>query len=77
MKFSMTGQEKMWPLNTGDCLIEVTTWTGVTVFSIWESFYRLLSFVLSLLQKEKFGEFDLNIELVFPIVYESTSINLF
>jgi hypothetical protein len=34
MKFSMTGQEKRWPLNTGDCLIEVTTWTVVTVFSI-------------------------------------------
>jgi hypothetical protein len=26
MKFSMTGQEK------GDCLIEVTAWTSLTVF---------------------------------------------
>jgi hypothetical protein len=25
------GQEKMWPFNTGDCLIEVTTWEGFTV----------------------------------------------
>jgi len=31
MKFSMTGQEKRWPFNTGDCLIEVTTWVGLTV----------------------------------------------
>ena len=31
MKFSMTGQ-KRWPFNTGDCLIEVTTWTGLTVY---------------------------------------------
>jgi hypothetical protein len=30
MKFSMT--RKMWPLNTGDRLIEVTVWTGLTVF---------------------------------------------
>jgi len=22
---------KMWPFNTGDCLIEVTTWTGLSV----------------------------------------------
>jgi len=22
---------KRWPLNTGDCLIEVTTWLGLTV----------------------------------------------
>ena len=22
---------KMWPFNTGDCLIEVTTWAGLTV----------------------------------------------
>jgi hypothetical protein len=29
MKFSMTRQ-KMWPFNTGDCLIEVTTWPGFT-----------------------------------------------
>jgi hypothetical protein len=25
--------KKWWPLNTGDCLIEVTTWTGLTVLS--------------------------------------------
>jgi hypothetical protein len=30
MKFSMTGQEKC-PFNTGDCLIEVTAWAGLTV----------------------------------------------
>ena len=22
----------MWPFNTGDCLIEVTTWAGLTVY---------------------------------------------
>jgi hypothetical protein len=30
MKFSMTGR-KMWPFNTGGCLIEVTAWTGLHV----------------------------------------------
>ena len=30
MKFFMTGQ-KSWPVNTGDCLIEVTTCAGLTV----------------------------------------------
>ena len=28
---SMTGQEKKWLFNTGDCLIEVTVWAGLTV----------------------------------------------
>jgi hypothetical protein len=32
MKFSMTVQEKKWPFNTDDCLIKVTTWTGLTVY---------------------------------------------
>ena len=32
MKFSMTGQEKSDLLNTGDCLMEVTTGAGLTVF---------------------------------------------
>ena len=32
MNFSMTGQE-MWPFNTGDCFIEVTTWAGLTVYT--------------------------------------------
>jgi hypothetical protein len=31
MKFSITGQEKRWLFNTGDCLIEVTVWAGLTV----------------------------------------------
>ena len=31
MKISITGQGKRWPFNTGDCIIEVTTWTGMTV----------------------------------------------
>jgi hypothetical protein len=31
MKFSMTTR-KTWPLNTGDCLIEVTTCAGLTYF---------------------------------------------
>jgi hypothetical protein len=30
MKFSMTGQEKGDLLNTGDCLIDVTAWAGLT-----------------------------------------------
>jgi hypothetical protein len=30
MKFSMTGQEKCVVFNTGDCLIEVTAWAGLT-----------------------------------------------
>jgi hypothetical protein len=32
MNVSMTGQEKR-PLNTGDCLIEVTSWAGFTVIT--------------------------------------------
>jgi hypothetical protein len=33
MIFSVTGQEKGYLLfNTGDCLIEVTTWAGLTVY---------------------------------------------
>ena len=31
MKFCKTGQKRR-PLNTGDCLIEVTAWTWLTVF---------------------------------------------
>jgi hypothetical protein len=27
---------KRWPFNTGDCLIEVTAWAGLTVFGLWE-----------------------------------------
>ena len=34
MKFSMTGRiRKMWPFNTGDCLIEVTAWAGLIVLN--------------------------------------------
>jgi len=32
MKFSMTGQEKSEPFDTGDRLIEVTAWAGLTVY---------------------------------------------
>jgi hypothetical protein len=32
---------KMWPFNTGDCLIEVNAWAGLTVF-----IYRLRSIVV-------------------------------
>ena len=32
MKFSMTRQEKKLPFNMGVCLIEVTLWTGLTVY---------------------------------------------
>jgi hypothetical protein len=31
MKFYMTRQKKV-TFNTGDCLIEVTAWAGLTVF---------------------------------------------
>jgi hypothetical protein len=31
MKFTMVGEEKKWPFDTGDCLIEVTSWSGLTV----------------------------------------------
>jgi hypothetical protein len=31
MKFSRT--RKRWHFNTGDCLIEVTTWAGLTVYT--------------------------------------------
>jgi len=34
MKFTMTGQEKRWPFNTGDWLIEVTSWADLTTFCI-------------------------------------------
>ena len=35
MKFSMTGQEKGDLFNTSDCLIEVTTWAGLTVLDTY------------------------------------------
>ena len=38
MKFSMTGQEKddlLIVLNTGDCLIEVTTWADLTILNFF------------------------------------------
>ena len=38
MKFSMTGQEKG---DTGGCLIEVTAWTGLTVFVCWLIWYEM------------------------------------
>ena len=43
MKFSMTGKEKKVPFNTGDCLIEVTTQTGLTTCNqeTLKSFMRL------------------------------------
>ena len=31
MKISMTGTRKGLPFNTGDCLIEVITWSGLTL----------------------------------------------
>ena len=31
MKFSITGQKKDDPFNSGDCLIGVTAWAGLTV----------------------------------------------
>ena len=32
MKFSMTVQENSHIFNTGDCLIDVTAWAGLTVY---------------------------------------------
>ena len=32
MKFYMTGQEKMWPFNANNCLIDVTAWADFTVW---------------------------------------------
>ena len=48
MKFSMTGQEKRWHFNTGDCLIEVTAWTGLTVYvcNTWWSLITQIKFIL-------------------------------
>jgi hypothetical protein len=35
MKFFITGTEKRWPFNTGDCLIDATTWPGfINIFPI-------------------------------------------
>jgi len=34
MKCYMTGQEKGFTFNTGDCLKEVTTWACLTVHTI-------------------------------------------
>ena len=31
MTFSMTGPKKKSPFNRSDCLIEVTSWAGLTV----------------------------------------------
>ena len=31
------GQEKRWTFNTGDCLLEVTAWAGLTIFITWIS----------------------------------------
>jgi hypothetical protein len=42
MIFPMTGQErKGWPLNTGNCLINVITCTGMTVFLMNLNIYLL------------------------------------
>jgi len=34
MKYS-DRTRKRWPFNTGDCLIEVTTWAGLTVLLLY------------------------------------------
>ena len=38
--FSYDRTRKRWPFNTGDCLIEMTAWTSLTVILIWNE--RLL-----------------------------------
>jgi hypothetical protein len=45
MKVSMTRQEKMWPFNTGDCLIEMTAWLNLTIYSC-HTFQNLEDLVL-------------------------------
>ena len=37
MKYPMTAHTKWWPFNTGDCLIEVTAWAGLTVYHFHEN----------------------------------------
>ena len=39
MKFSTTGQDRcdLGGFNTGDCLIEVTAWVGLTVYVLYIS----------------------------------------
>ena len=51
---------KKWPFNTGDCLIEVTTWTGLTVYCMlvewvakWLRWLTLTTDVCSLLNTHK------------------------
>ena len=36
----------MWPFNTGDCLIEVTTKAGLTIVIISVVLYRLLQYYM-------------------------------
>jgi hypothetical protein len=43
MKFSMTGQDKSGLFNTGDCLIQVTTWAGLTVCCFYTKYTVLKS----------------------------------
>ena len=43
MKFSMTGQDKRDLFNTGDCLIQVTTWAGLTVCCFYTKYTVLKS----------------------------------
>ena len=40
MKSFMTGQENV-TLNSGDCLIEVTTWAGLTIYIYIYIYIRL------------------------------------
>ena len=59
MKFTMTGQEKMWPFNTGYCLIEVTLWAGLTVFTSGSKQYTC-SLILNRFEIEMYSNLNVN-----------------
>jgi len=35
------GTKKMWPYKTGDCLIEVIAWAGLTVYLLHVKFFSV------------------------------------
>ena len=48
MKFSTTGQDTGDLLNKGDCLIEGTTWAGLTVYQTSKMQYFSIKYILVL-----------------------------
>jgi hypothetical protein len=39
--FIFSSTRKWWPFNTGDCLIEVTAWAGLTVYKNINTLYKV------------------------------------